>query len=245
MPAIAEPSVVNFGRIKNESATLHRTVSIFRGDGAALNPKIELGHLPNVDAQLCEIEPGEHYELEVSVSPPFEPGRLHDRIMIHTGIDEVELIGISVSAMTPQRLTLTPGQVAFPVSRPAEITRTVNLTWNGSPGNIVRATTTLPEATVTVGGNKKKPTVSILLGPGENDLKTKYQLALETDDPGTGTRMVPIRFINLNQGKNARLSNRSRSRGQKRGDHTSTVGGSASKAPGKKPKATGSSSGQR
>lgn len=98
-----EPAEANFARIRPTQATLTRTLTIRRGDAGPITPQLQPIRDPGLHAQLCEIEPGEHYELEVSLSPPWKQGRIRQLLRFETGVEEEPVMDIWVKGhVTPE-----------------------------------------------------------------------------------------------------------------------------------------------
>ena len=102
MPLEMKPTRVRFGKIPPDSPTLYRTVTLKRGDGGPIAPEVEPARQPGLYAQICEIEPGEHYELEISIAPPFSGGRLKDVLYLKTGVEETPEMRLLVTGTVVQ-----------------------------------------------------------------------------------------------------------------------------------------------
>jgi len=98
------PNNVNFGNVSPEASSLQRTISLTRGDGGPLNPKLAPVNTQGVEASIKEIEPGERYELDVKLAPPFKQPRLGATLQLETGIAEAPTVTIPVYA----RITSPP-----------------------------------------------------------------------------------------------------------------------------------------
>jgi len=92
----AEPADAYFGRINASAATMSRTITLTRGDAGSIAPKLIPLEVPGLYAQLCEIEPGELYELEVSLSPPWKGGRIQQKLQLETGVEETPVMDVWV-----------------------------------------------------------------------------------------------------------------------------------------------------
>ncbi len=118
MPLEVNPSRVSFGRINVNSPTQYQTVSIHAGETGKIAPELIPGKQGKVDAQLCEIEPGQHYELEVSVSPPWSPSSIRETLRLKTGVAEAPEMSIFVSGTigsgNPPRKRAAAGQPSKP-----------------------------------------------------------------------------------------------------------------------------------
>ena len=92
------PNHVNFGNVSHEASTLQKTISLTRGDGGPLNPKLAPINTPGVEASIKEIEPGERYELVVKLTPPLRSPRLAATLRLETGAAEAPAVTIPVYA---------------------------------------------------------------------------------------------------------------------------------------------------
>ena len=92
------PNNVNFGNISPQASTLQKTISLTRGDGGPLNPKLAPINTPGVEASIKEIEPGKRYELVVKLTPPFKSRRLAATLQLETGSAEAPTVTIPVYA---------------------------------------------------------------------------------------------------------------------------------------------------
>ena len=92
------PNHVNFGNVSHEASTLQKTISLTRGDGGPLNPKLAPVNTQGVEASIKEIEPGERYEIVVKLAPPLKSPRLAATLQLETGIAEAPTATIPVYA---------------------------------------------------------------------------------------------------------------------------------------------------
>lgn len=97
------PSVVNLGQIAPTSPTVNRSLTLMRGDAGPIAPELLSITTPGLDAQVCEIEPGEHYELEVSFEPPHPSGKIQGALHLSTGVDEAPSMDIFVRGYVKSR----------------------------------------------------------------------------------------------------------------------------------------------
>lgn len=98
MPLELSPSRVNFGSISLGSPTQYRTISIYAGETGEIHPELVTGKYARVDAQICEIEPGQHYELQVSMGPPWKNGRVRETLRLKTGVEAAPEMSIHISS---------------------------------------------------------------------------------------------------------------------------------------------------
>jgi hypothetical protein len=189
-----KPRAVNFGQLRRGAPTQHKTITLLRGDAGPIAPEVSLGRLPGLDAQVCEIEPGEHYELEVWLTPPWPEGRIRDSLEILTGVDEVPTMSISVSGMARPRLAVVPSQLNFFGERRADTVRTLTFRWDGQPGRILDTECTIAEATAIIKEEKGKQIVDVSLPPGSEPIPGTHNVVIRTDDPDVPSVTVPIAF---------------------------------------------------
>ena len=68
--------LVNFDLIPREAESRTKTLKLSRGDAGPLALKVVSATAPQLAAALREVEPGESYELDVTMSPPWPGQRL-------------------------------------------------------------------------------------------------------------------------------------------------------------------------
>lgn len=196
MPLELKPNRVDFGQVPRSSPTQNKAVTMLRGDGGPIAPEVLPGRQPGIHAQVCEIEPGEHYELEVSLGPPWPEGKLAEVLRLKTGVAEAPSMTVLVTGSITPRLTAVPNRVTFPADRAEESEQTVRLQWDGGkPAKILEVTTTLPEASVRVDeGKKGQQTLVVTLPAGSEPVTGRHTVTIKTDDPDVSTFSVPINF---------------------------------------------------
>ena len=101
VPFKTSPTVANFRNIDEQTTPLPQTVTIKRGDGGPLKLEIVEAGKAGINTLLEEIEPGEHYELIIGLSPPMNPGRLRSWVKLKTGIEEVPETTVPVYGQIP------------------------------------------------------------------------------------------------------------------------------------------------
>jgi len=109
-PLRITPEFINFGRVP-EDAPSQRAVSIVRGDGPPIAPKVAPTSTQGLSAAIKEITPGERYDLVFTLTPPLKPGRLSTSVQLQTGVPQAPTANVSVFAVVaPQRVAgPTPG----------------------------------------------------------------------------------------------------------------------------------------
>ena len=192
-PMQVAPANVTFGNVKRDSAPLYRFVKISRGDGGPISPQIIPGTLPGLGAQLCEIVPGEEYELEVWMGPPWPTGKFRDALRLTTGVDEAPEVGISISGEMLARLSTVPDRLTFPTERTEETVRSARLQWDDDkPGNILEVSSTIPDAQVKVEQAQNAQMLVVTLPASSEKLAGSHAVTIKTDDPGAPQLSIPI-----------------------------------------------------
>lgn len=195
MPLNVTPKRLTFGTLMRRGPDVTKKVSIHRGDAGPIAPKVHPPRLSNLSAKVCEIEPGERYELEITVEEPRRPGPFSDVIKVETGIDEVSEMHVVVSGEIAPRVAITPSELQFPPRRERPVDRTVHLHWDdGVPVAIRTTTTTLPEATVAVNERRGAQVIVVTMPAGIEPPSGDHTLTFTTDDVDVPSRTVPIRF---------------------------------------------------
>lgn len=201
MPVEIRPARVHFGKVHDGDPTQYKIVTLLRGDGGPITPKVSPGKLPNLYAQVCEIEPGEHYELELSLSPPMPGEKFRDLLRMTTGVEEAPSVTLWVTGDVTPRLSAMPGRITFPVERTEEVERLVRLKWDDDkPSQVLEATTTIPDAKVTVRPGARMQTVVVTMPAGsEAPAGKRHSMTIKTADPKAPSLNVPITFRAMTQ----------------------------------------------
>lgn len=195
MPMQMSPNRVNFGNISRSEPTKNQVVTLTRGDGGPISPKVSRTRQRGLNAQVCEIEPGEHYELEISIGPPWPDGLFRDALTIKTGVEVAREMTLSVSGRVIPRLTAIPKRITFAMKRAEESEQVVNLQWSdGKPASILEATTTVPEGSVRIEGSKRAQRLVMTMPPGSRRYPGVQSVTLTTDDPDLPTFSIPVGF---------------------------------------------------
>ena len=205
MPMQMTPGRVNFGNISRSEPTKNQVVTLTRGDGGPISPKVSRTKQPGLHAQVCEIEPGEHYELEISVGPPWPDGMFRDGLTLKTGVEAAPEMMLSVSGRVIPRLTAIPKRITFPEKRTEESEQVVDFQWSdGKPAKILEVTTTVPEGSVRIEGSKAAQRLVMTMPPGSKRQRGAHSVTLTTDDPDLPTFSIPVGFQKEGGGRAAR-----------------------------------------
>ena len=195
-----KPTRLSFGKISRTDGPHVKTVAISRGDGGPIAPELEPIKGQVVTAEVREIEPGEKYELEVTLVPPFKSNRVHQRLTLKTGIPQAPATLIQVYASLDPLVTAYPQRVLVPRERDSEWTTTVRLTWTdgSSTHKVVSATVNDPD--LKVEPDPDDPLQVLLNVPADWDLKRGSRtLMIKTDDEAAPSVRVHVRMGGKNR----------------------------------------------
>ncbi len=140
------PPTVNFGQIKRDSQGETQTVKLKRGDGGPLKPVVKASSNPQISAELHEVQPGEEYELQVAIKPPWPATPVYGNLTIDTGVEQAaqELVSVFASVM-PRLQALPPTFYYQPQPEGKDYDATVKLHWGGEPGKVLDVSVTDPQ----------------------------------------------------------------------------------------------------
>lgn len=188
----ADPKVVNFGTIPRDAGPVTKTVTLTRGDGGPLHPKVAAceGHAA---AELREIEPGEKYTLDITVSPPWPNDKVRGSVMIETGLEEAPQDSVRYFGAVEARLRAEPRALSLPAGeeRPTEL-RT-RLVWAGAPGRALAAVASDPALQAKIVEEDGQQFVVLSVPAGyELPAKKPASVSVTTDDPVADSLRIPI-----------------------------------------------------
>jgi hypothetical protein len=165
-------------------------------------------YLPYLETTMREIEPGEHYELNVALKPPYPNAPARTTIQLRTGVEEDPRMVIHLSADFPPRVRVIPRQFVLPQDIEEPVERTVRLEWiDTTPGQIIRAEANVPELTCRPEERDGRQYVVLSAPAGYSRAMGTYpKVTITTDDDLLPSFTVPISF--------ARKSERARVRGR-------------------------------
>jgi hypothetical protein len=190
-----QPEVVNFAQIKRDTPEQKQTVTITRGDGGPLKLHVSSIGNPQIKTDLREIEAGEKYELDVTISPPWPNGMLQGPIVLDTGVEQVPLETIHVFASVAPRLVAMPPRFMLQAAPASELSMTARLTWDGTPGKILDVTTTDPATKVELVGEKDQQDIVLHVPAGYNPANKNGNISVRTDDPVVPLLQIPVTVI--------------------------------------------------
>jgi hypothetical protein len=188
-------NTVSFGQIERTSESKRKTVTITRGDGGPLAPELLPIDDPHIKASLREIEPGEHYELDIEIGPPWPKSQaVHANLKLKTGVSEAPEESIRVYGRIAPRLRASPPRFSIPRNLKSERDLRVSLVWSGGkPGNIIDVTTSDPQTSVRVEENNNRQMV-VLRVPADYEPPTRggAYVTVTTDDPEARTLSIRV-----------------------------------------------------
>jgi hypothetical protein len=188
------PRTLNFGTIERDAEVQRKTAKLMRGDGGPL--KLELMPIANdnVTASLREIEPGEQYELDVEMRPPWPRGTVRTKVDLKTGVPEAPDYLINVYARMAPRLRANPARFMIPADLDSERDFMVQLVWSGGdPGKILDVTCSDPEMTARYEEQNDGQFVVLHVPAGHTlKRKTRPYVTVKTSDPEAKTSRIQV-----------------------------------------------------
>lgn len=189
-----EPPNIAFGSLARDAGPQQKTVLITRGDAGPLSPKIVSTGKPEVKAELRELEPGEKYELELTVGPPWPANMLRGTLVLETGVAEAPRETITYFANVAPRVTAAPNRFTIPPEAPEPLDLTAELRWSGgAPGRALEASTTAPDTTVELVEQGGRQRVVLHVPANYKPPRTTgYAVNVRTDDAAAPNVQIPI-----------------------------------------------------
>jgi hypothetical protein len=195
VPLIIDPKRVNFGRITRDAKVHNKTVNLVRGDGGPIAPEVLPVHQSGLNAKVCEIEPGELYELEISLEPPYPNRTIRQRLRVKTGVEDAPEMTLYVTGSVMPRLESAPSAFTFPTNLAEGAEASVRLRWtNGRPANVTEVTSNMPGAIVRLDESEKMQQIVMTLPAGTKPSGRSKRVTVKTDDPEVPTFTIPVRF---------------------------------------------------
>jgi hypothetical protein len=141
----ADPTFINFGTIVRNAPSQKKTLVLTRGDGGPLAPEVVPSKNAPFAAVLREVTPGERYEADVTLNPPWPNDRIYGQLTVRSGVPDAPPQDIQVSAQIEPRLKALPMRFEIPrnLAQATELRST--LVWSGeNPGKAVGVTPSDP-----------------------------------------------------------------------------------------------------
>ena len=195
-----------FGRIGRDSGSITKTVTLERGDGGPIAPEVLPIGMPGLTAAIREVNAGEKYELDVTLSPPWPNERIRTTFNIKTGVDKSPTEQIRVSAEVDPRVRTQPPSFTLPREFPAASDYTVDIAWDKEgPQKILSAEINDPNITVQVEEADNKQRLALHVPAGYEQRKRQaLVVTVLTDDTDMPKFTVPVRFQRPSRARGAK-----------------------------------------
>jgi hypothetical protein len=188
-------NTVSFGQIERTPEPKRKTITVTRGDGSPLAPELSPLDDPNIRASLREIEPGERYELDIEIGPPWPKSQtVQANLKLRTGVSEAPEETLRVYARIAPRLRASPNRFNIPRNLKSERDLRASLVWSGgNPGKILEVTTSDPQTSVRIEEHNNRQSV-VLRVPSDYEPPTRggAYVTVTTDDPEVPTLRMQI-----------------------------------------------------
>jgi hypothetical protein len=195
-----KPRSLNFGDVPRKESTTKK-VEITRGAAGPLKPEMLPLKLQGVTAELKEIEPGERYEMSITVTPPFDRQRLRGRVELKTGLEQTPTERVSFYARLAPRVKAVPARVVIPTERGADWSQAIALRWDDAEAHkIVNARINDTRLAVRVDERAEGDQVVVLSVPGDYALpRGRRTITINTDDAESPRVTVPVQAARTRQ----------------------------------------------
>ena len=187
---------VGFGQIQRDSGSVTKTIKLKRGDAGPITPEVLPIGQPGVTAAIREIEAGETYDLDVTLSPPWPNQRIRLMFDVKTGIAKAPLEQIRISADVAPRVRTVPPNFTIPQKFPSASDYTADVVWDREgPQKVVGAEVNDPKISVRVEEGEDKQQLVVHVPAGyERGRRQALVVTVRTDDEDVPEFSVPIRF---------------------------------------------------
>lgn len=197
---VAEPRGITFGELPRSAEAQKQTVRLQRGDGGPIRPTIAAESAPEVRTELREVEPGERYELDVSVGPPWPNGVMRTKVVLNTGIAEAPTEEISVYAYVTPRVELIPSRFAVPQNPKEALEVSARVQWDGPPGRILDVSSSDPSIKPRIEEHEGAQTVVVPVPAGYKPAgRMTRHVVLKLDDEQVPELKIPLFITNRPQ----------------------------------------------
>lgn len=187
------PSRVNFGNIERDDGPMTREITITKGDGGPISPKVIRTGSNNITAELEEIEAGEEYKLTVTASPPWPNRMVRGNLQIETGVEKSPRERITVYGRITPRLTAIPSRFTLPRDIQADQELTARLRWsNNKPGKVVDVSVDHPRLKAEVIEEQGQQLVKLTVPAGFDNVRPRYSVKVTTDDSSVPELTIPV-----------------------------------------------------
>lgn len=193
-PAIIKPKRLNFGKISRRMASKKMSVTITKGDGGPITPKIKNPEkLKGIDARLIEVEKGEKYTLEATLVPPFSGKRASTTVEIDTGVAGAPTIRLYAFATMQPRVAAQPYRFQLPVAPEDDWEGRVKLVWDSEPlPKITDVTINEPGLAVHAETKNGEQWIIVSMNEDFSPVLTARLVTVTTDDEENPSIKIPV-----------------------------------------------------
>jgi len=187
------PMQVNFGIVSRKDSGITKKVVISRGDATKLDLKLPERDTRGFKAELRTIQPGERYELEVTLVPPYPKDRIVENLSLDTGFPEAPTASVRVYANIRPHLAARPAYFSVPQKRDKEWEQHVRLEWDDdAPHKVLSATATDPKLEVKVLEDNGRQLVVLHVPEDYTVAPRGPTVTITTDDTEVPVLNVPV-----------------------------------------------------
>ncbi len=193
-PLTLKPRTIHFGRVSwRDVSTVRKKAVITRGDSPNFNLKLVPAKRMNIETSLKEIEPGERYELEFTLRPPFMQNRVITSVKLDTGVAEAPTVTLPVYATIIPKVAAQPTRFTIPRRRQSRWEQGVRLVWDDdAPHKILSATVSDADLKVLVSDKDGRQQVVLQVPKGYQTRRGGAIVTVKTDDTDVPTVEVPV-----------------------------------------------------
>ncbi|MCH7812711.1 MAG: hypothetical protein IID40_01695 [Planctomycetes bacterium] len=193
VPVKFSKKFVRFPPARMSDPAQSQTITIERGDGGPLDLKIISPNIAGADASLRVLEPGERYELTLTMSPPRPANKKRILWKLETGVPEAPKVSLSAYLTVTPRVKAVPPKFTLPNSVASDTQRRVRLVWDGQPaGKILGASLSDKKLSVTVEQVKGRDVIVLDIPAGYQRSRANLAVVVRTDDATMPRLRIPI-----------------------------------------------------
>ncbi len=193
VPAKLSKKFVRFPAARMSDPTQTQTVTIERGDGGPLDLKVISPNVAGAEASLRVLEPGERYELILTMSPPRPANKKRILWKLATGVPESPRISLSAYLTVTPRVKAVPPKITLPNPVTSNTQQRVRLLWDGQPaGKILGASVRDQDLSVSVEQDKGGDVIVLDIPAGYELSRAGLAVVVSTDDATMPRVRIPI-----------------------------------------------------
>ena len=194
-PVTLKPRRIRFKQVSRTAPGQKEKIVITPGDAGPLKLKLAPVESEFFEAELREIEKGEHYELEVTLKTPLPAKSIRTNLKLETGLAQAPHITILASAIPRPHVLASPRRFTVPAQRKPDWRQAVRLEWDDdAPHRILGATASDPGLKVKVIEKKGQQEVVLEISENHERRPRASIITITTDDTEAPMVRVPVRF---------------------------------------------------